>query len=219
MTPRSGSRISRLSLKTKDTTKTKPTKEQVLAVSADLGAMLTGLSEGATGFTAMAIDETTLDHLLTDRAKAKLTDINLTAILPPQIKARRTVFIRLLDRYITDRTLDSIKTEIKDKNGLDCAELFKIGTVKATLKLTMKTTADAKKLTDEGLVLFNFRVAPEQCELERYTHVLICYKCYKYEDHLTKDCRQDYDICSECGLRGHTYRMYPYATRDTEPCS
>ena len=44
---------------------------------------------------------------------------------------------------------------------------------------------------------------------EQFTHILICYKCYKYEDHATKDCPTTTPTCSECAETGHTYRDCP----------
>ena len=188
MTRSSNPRTLRLTLRTLPG-KTRPTKEAVYECTCgQLNAALTGLFETTTGFTALVVDEKTIDCILTEKGKRLLAKINLEPLLPPQIKAQRTVFVKLLDEYVTSRPTDEITDELK-RNNILTHDVTKIGTPnRTTLKLTMQSTTDAKKLLTDGMVLFNVRVAPQQCELEDYTHLLICYKCYKYSDHMTKNC-------------------------------
>ena len=56
---------------------------------------------------------------------------------------------------------------------------------------------------------------PQQCEIERFTNLLMCYKCYALEAHITAKCTQTYIICSECGEMGHRHND---CTNDTKSC-
>ena len=65
----------------------------------------------------------------------------------------------------------------------------------------------AKLLTDE-LKAFNTQIAPNQMTQETYTHILICYNCYEYETHATKDCTRTTIICSKCTETRHNNYVY-----------
>ena len=62
-------------------------------------------------------------------------------------------------------------------------------------------------MLENGLQMFNTRITPQQREREKYTHVLICFKCYKYEDHPIKQCKATTPICSECAETGLTFEQ------------
>ncbi|KAF2366528.1 hypothetical protein FHG87_002709 [Trinorchestia longiramus] len=55
--------------------------------------------------------------------------------------------------------------------------------------------------------MFNSKISPSQIDLERYTHIMICYKCYKYEDHATYQCTSTTPRCSEYASHQHTHKQ------------
>ena len=55
--------------------------------------------------------------------------------------------------------------------------------------------------------MFNTRISPHQCEREKYTHLFICFRCYKYEDHSSNKCTSTTKICSECSETDHTHEQ------------
>ena len=70
-------------------------------------------------------------------------------------------------------------------------------------------TETADRVLDNGLLCYNTRIPPHHCSRETFTHLLICFKCYKFEDHPTKDCTLDHDVCSECAADDHNHRDCP----------
>ena len=60
----------------------------------------------------MTDDIKTINKLLTDKAKTELSKINLTAVLPPAILAKRTIFIRQVDATVGGRSANDIKDEL-----------------------------------------------------------------------------------------------------------
>ena len=76
----------------------------------------------------------------------------------------------------------------------------------------------ADRILTDGLYLFNTRINPYQCEQERIHDLLICFKCYKYEDHHTKDCPTPLTVCSECAEEGHTFKECKSSTKKCLNC-
>lgn len=46
----------------------------------------------------------------------------------------------------------------------------------------------------------------------------MCFKCYKMESHLTKNCPKKQQICSECAETGHTWRDCKSETKKCLKC-
>ncbi|KAF2349536.1 hypothetical protein FHG87_019708 [Trinorchestia longiramus] len=56
--------------------------------------------------------------------------------------------------------------------------------------------------------MFDTKITPQQYKQEKYTHILICYKCYKLEDHAALQCTSPTQHRSECSSKEHTYQQY-----------
>ncbi|KAF2353984.1 hypothetical protein FHG87_015264 [Trinorchestia longiramus] len=74
------------------------------------------------------------------------------------------------------------------------------------MKIVTPNTETAERILREGFTLSYTKISPQQCELEKYTHIQICYKCYKFEDHPTHQCTAKTQYCSECASQEHTYQ-------------
>lgn len=185
----------------------KPTRAEIFSTTfTKLNAPLTKLFDAKNGFYAASDNETTIDNLLTKKARDALRSINLEPVLPPEVRARRTVFIRQIDHHVGNQTAETIKTEIETINrGIKLTDVIKIKDYTHVIKLVCEDTATADKIIQHGILAFSTKITAAQCERETFTHIQICFKCYKYEDHATNDCKQTFDICSECAQRGHTH--------------
>ena len=66
----------------------------------------------------------------------------------------------------------------------------------------------ADKILQSGLLLFNLSINPSSMSREEFLDLTICFKCYKWNDHIANHCGQgvDYKICSLCSSTDHTYR-------------
>ena len=77
-----------------------------------LDAPLTGLREIHTGYVASTDNIQTLDKLLTSKAIEAFAKINLRLMIPPDVQAKRTLFVRQVDEIVGTKKADDIKTEI-----------------------------------------------------------------------------------------------------------
>ena len=100
--------------------KTKTVRDDVFKVIfGKLEAPLTRLNTTETGYYAIADDIRTIDKLLTNIRTIEirtidklLAKINLQPSIPPDMRAKRTIFIRQVDMTVGRRTPEEIKTEI-----------------------------------------------------------------------------------------------------------
>lgn len=141
---------------------------------------------------------------------SELLKQNFAPILPPEIKARRTIILTRIDDYIYNNSEEEIKEELAQNNSWiedGITEIYKFPKSN-TLKITYNQQEKASKSTNNGLLMYHMRVPPHQIKQEEYVNLQTCMKCYKLEDHHTNQCPQnpDFKICSECGTEGHQYR-------------
>ena len=173
----------------------------------ELKLPLTGLKDTNNGYTAFTEQEKEIDILLTDKAKHALNKIGLHARLPPKIKANRSVICRKIDMSVGSHTKDELTAEINKCNtNIKVAEITKFKEYTHIFKIELQTTEQAQHVLQNGLLCYNTRIAPSQIEKEEYADLQICFTCYKYESHSTKDCpTPNKIICSECtGQHKHT---------------
>lgn len=192
----------------KFTTTRKPTRDDIFKTSfQDLNAPLIRLTETSNGYYAVTDTEDTIDKLISNKAIQSFAKINLSPTIPPDLRAKRTVFVRQVETTAGGQAADNIKLDLeKNHPWLKINAIIKIKDYTHVFKIICNETQMATKILETGLLLFNTRITPRQCEREQYTHLLICFKCYKMEDHPTKDCPSNKTICSECAQEGHTFR-------------
>ena len=200
----------RVQLKKIDTTVTVNREDIFKTAFQTLNAPLIRLTDNRTGYYAVTDDNTSVDKLTSQRAIDAFKTINLTPITPPDLRAKRTIFIRQIDRYAGSHSADEIKTDILNNNrDLKIDSIIKIKDYTHIIKLIASDTKTAQTILTNGLKMFHTKVTPSQCEQEKYVHILICFKCYKYEDHPTNRCTETTDKCSECAQTGHTHHNCP----------
>ena len=92
-----------------------------------LDAPLTRHNDTKTGYYAVTDDIKTIDKLLTPKAKTELEKINLIAVFPPAILAKRTIFVRQVDSTVGGRTATNIRDELERlQPWLKITEIIKI---------------------------------------------------------------------------------------------
>jgi hypothetical protein len=208
-TPRSNTKQTyRIQLRTIDTTKPTDKTKIFETTFRDLNAPLIRLTPTRTGYYAVTDDVTSIDKLTSTKATALFNKLNLTPIIPPDLRAKRTVFVRQIDSDIGTRPSDEIKDELKRQNDwMTVTDIIKIKNYTHLLKIVTNDTTTAQRVLRDGFYMFHTKITPQQCEQEHYTHILICYKCYKFEDHPTHKCTTQTQHCSECASQDHTYQQ------------
>lgn len=138
-----------------------------------------------------------------------MKEISFSTILPPELKAKRTVFIFRIEKHIFDHSGKEIEGEIiKENPWLQSVEQINKFPNRNILKIQFTTTRTTKKATEYGLLALCMSIPEYRIKLEEYTPISICIRCYKLDDHFSSNCPKDhsYKICSECAATGHTWR-------------
>lgn len=132
----------------------------------------------------------------------------MLVLMPPELKAKRSVFVRKVDEVVGKQNAEDIKEEIERQNSwLKVDEVIKIKDYTHVFKLTCEDTHMADRIKQQGFLAFNVLITPEQIKQEIYTNLLTCFNCYTFEKHPTKDCpNKNNNYCSTCGQDDHTFR-------------
>lgn len=189
-----------------------PNRSLVLQTAATLlNSPFTRLFDTGDGFKAVCRNQDDVDKILSIKGMTELKKIGLQVVTPPEIRARRSVFVRQLDHDFGKNTAEEIKQELEDKNEwMKIDEVVKIGTYTHVIKIRFMETSMADKALSTGFLGFNLSVAPEQIKREQFVNLLICFACYKYESHATADCpNKATKLCSNCAEDGHIYKDCP----------
>ena len=149
-----------------------------------------------------------VDNLFSPNCIEALGSISCTPQLPPEMKARRTILLKYVDELVHRRNDADIVSELQRNNSwLSVTDLFTFSN-SATIKLTCATVAMANKAKDVGVLLFNFFIPPRNIAIDEYINLIMCYRCYTYDDHYASACPKpkEYKICSLCSSREHTHK-------------
>ena len=140
--------------------------------------------------------------------------------MPQKVRAKRTVFLRQLDRFVGSHTIEEIKGEIEDKNDwANNVTVTKIADYTHILKVEFETIEAAEKAQSGGLNMFYMFVSPSQISADDFINILTCFKCYAFEDHPTKECQVTDTRCSECAATGHRWNECQNTTKKCLNCS
>lgn len=76
------------------------------------------------------------------------------------------------------------------------------------LKTQFANTQTAKKATENVILGFHMSIPEHKLKADEYIPITTCMRCYKVEEHFTKDRKKDknYKICSECASQEHTWK-------------
>ncbi|KAF2347062.1 hypothetical protein FHG87_022182 [Trinorchestia longiramus] len=173
----------RIQLKTIDLNK--PTdREDILEVTfCILDAPIFRLTKTRTGYYAVTDDATIIEKLTSNEATEAFEKINLIPIEPPDIRAKRTIYVRQIDpgkRKDSARLLAGFITIANE--WLKGIEVIKIKDYIHIMKIMTPNIKTAERVLREGFYLSRTKISPQQCELQKYMHIQICYKCYKFEE-------------------------------------
>ncbi|KAF2359676.1 hypothetical protein FHG87_009568 [Trinorchestia longiramus] len=110
-------------------------------------------------------------------------------------------------REIGGKSVDELKQEIKHRNPhLEVHEIIKFGRYTHVFKIEFATINMASHALQCGILCESVKIAPSQIQQEKFIDILICFNCYKMEQHATKDCpTPNLTVCSEC-TGNHTYK-------------
>ncbi|MPD02874.1 hypothetical protein E2C01_098481 [Portunus trituberculatus] len=113
---------------------------------------------------------TTLDLLKAD---------NFQPLLPPEIRAKRTIVLRNTDEHIYNNTEKEIEAELLNENDFlneGIENIFKIPKTKI-IKITLNSSTAAKKATDKGLLAFHMSIPHFNISIDEHIPLMTCLKC------------------------------------------
>ncbi|KAF2344455.1 hypothetical protein FHG87_024789 [Trinorchestia longiramus] len=167
-----------------------PDKPKVFqTIQKHLKLPLTRLREVGSGYNDFTEFESDVEKLVTQKATNKLTSIGLEARLPPKIRAQRSEVCRQTDSWIGGKSADELKQEITHHNPhLEVWEIIKFGQYTHVFKIEFVTINMASHALQHGILCKHVKIAPSQIQ-HKFIGILICFNCYKMEEHATKDSR------------------------------
>ena len=132
-----------------------------------LKGYLTGLRETTNGFNAYTDLDATVDALTSTKGLSEFRRLNLEPQVPPEIKARRTIFIRGLDISVGSQTTGDIDDELrKNHDWIKYVQTTKIKDYTPVVKATFGSTDETDRALRDGLLAFSCRIPPTNITLE-----------------------------------------------------
>lgn len=209
-------------IKIKHHTQNTDTKLLLLNILANNNIYASRIIQLHDGFNVITSLEEETDLIFDLQCMEALRDNNFSPIMPPELKSKRTIIMFGIDPDAFSHTPEEIIQELYrvnafTENMIDSTYKFPRGN---TLKITFKNTAPALKSLEQGLKLFNTRVAPHQLQREEYYPIKTCMRCYEVDTHNTPECPKprEYKICSECATEGHTWQNCPSQNKQCINC-
>lgn len=196
-------------VKIKAKTRNLEEKRKLLEILASHHVYAINISEGRDGYTIFTSKQEEMDIVFEEKCQLQLRAAEFTTILPPDIKAKRSLILFNCNEEITRHTTQEIETEIQRANTYTenmIENIFKFPN-QPMLKITFKQTSVAGKAKENGIRMFHMSIPPYQIEEEEYIPISTCMVCYTHENHYTSQCPKgkEYKICSECGQEGHKW--------------
>ena len=185
-----------------------PTKANILKILYENGVNVSGIRVLSDTYHVFCNGDEDVDKLFSEVVVTALRNIDIEPSLPLHVKAKRTILLHNLDPLICEYEAELIKTEIEQANqGVSVDDFFKFPNNKM-LKITFASQRMAVHALENGLYIFNLRVPPRNISPDRFVDILVCYRCFKLEDHTSENCDKgvDYIVCSSCSGIGHTFR-------------
>jgi len=166
------------------------------------------ISVSGSVFVVKCSEASDMDKLFSTKCISDLANIDCSPVLPPRLKALRTILVHNVEPIIYHHSVDEIKLELERTNNYTKVDdIYKFEKSKL-LKITFSDQQTATRTTEQGIYLFDLHVPPTYISRDMFFEVAVCYRCYKLDSHVAKDCdlNDDYLICSLCSEHGHLFK-------------
>ena len=186
---------------------TQAAKERLFHLIQELGIEVTKLAIIPDGFLAIPLTEKDGKNLIKISTVDKLKEQQYTVVTPMTVNARKTLIVRNNDKYVTNKSKETLIQEFNQRNGgimaLDMIVIPRYNLI----KIKFDTVEKAEWIKKNGIKFELVSVGTDQIEHEEFIQITQCFNCYSY-DHPTHKCTYGRKLpwCSECGSRNHHYR-------------
>ena len=135
---------------------------------------------------------------------ASLKEFN--PVIPNEISCERTLFLKV-NNFILTHSIDEIIQEIENQNeGIKIVAANKISN-SSFLKVSVEDTNIADKILQQGIKMFKLYTPRSSIKKQRYTEIVQCFNCFKYNHHQTRFCMEPrVTRCTNCKGTNHTYK-------------
>ena len=159
--------------------------------------------------------EKCIENMQRNEVKNKLKEHLQLSFQPSgERMARHTLTIRPFNVAVFDYSDEQLLAAVRRSAFItdDSSILVYKNKEKKLIKLTFDRQSDAESLKKAGLRIGTWAIPKHRISYAQYFAILMCTRCMAYESHSTKDCKQSYEICSECAQKHHTFRNCPRPT-------
>lgn len=158
------------------------------------------------GFLIITDKPANVDQLMSEATAKALSEINLRVVMPRDLMHKRTLFVTGVDESLGGRPAEDIKAEIlRLQTNLNIEKVAKLGSKTKMFIIHCKDTDTVTNLLTNGFRAFCVSVAPYQITPKRVTDIKMCFKCYAFDSHYTKECKSKRKVCSNCAEEGHAH--------------
>ena len=201
----------RILLKSSKPTLPLPARELVYEHSRKAKCYCFGLIPTSNGYLAKVQSLVDIELMLKPEAIRSLSKLHLTPIAPPDLLARKTVFVRQVETFVGEHSESELKAEIQKLNpSVKVDKVVKIPNRTKMFKILLVDAHSVEFILHEGFKAFSCRISPSQITSESRTRLVNCYICYAIEQHETKYCpHPSITRCSNCAASDHTHRNCP----------
>ena len=133
----------------------------------------------ADGYVVIVATEEEQDKIFKNKTTQELAGKDFIPIVPPELKANRSIIITSVDNHIYDNNEEDIIYEIYEKNlwtQNNIESLFKFPNSK-TIKITFNDTSLPKKALTNGLRLFSMSLPAHSIKQEIFYNITTCFRC------------------------------------------
>ena len=198
------------------------TRNSILKVFVENSVKCIKLDPSNEGFKASFETETDVDKIFSKDTTTQLAKFRCTPLKPGFFKSNCTVIVKNVDKFIMEHDELEIKSSINSSNSdkFIALDVFKFPSGK-TFKIEFKSTETANMCISTGLFVLNLYIGPKFLALESNGSVKYCFRCYKMNDHISKNCNKPsiYKACSLCAANDHTYKECSASSRKCLNCN
>ena len=185
-------------------------KLRLLAILSERLIYATRIIQTQDSFIVLTRTDEDADKIFTTSTTDLFVEQQFLPVLPPEIRAKRTVVLLNVDEHIYNKPEKEITDELLSVNSFlseGINNIFKIPKSRI-IKITLNSSTAAKKATEIGMLGFNMSIPHYNIKIEDFIPITTCMRCYAIEKHQTNQCTEDksYKACSECAGRDHTWR-------------
>ena len=117
-------------------------------------------------FIVVCLSEDEVDKLIATPTSTELKSKKFEVVIPPHLKAKKTVIVKRLDRDLTVQSVEALSCDIEQRNHwAKVEETVKFPRMPNMLKIRFTDIKMARKATEQGLSIGKYHMSKDNVEL------------------------------------------------------